>query len=782
MNRNLICIIWILLVVVLSTSSIYAYEENTLNQTNSIHDKGSMKNSYENLSSIELIEYNSKLSKNLSINMSDPNPMNKNITELISVKNDIYYHGKYSVILRDSNTNKLLSDKKINFVIKNMQYSNTSDINGIASIQIPQIPGKYEINAFFEGDETHSASNLLKNINILNTIQSNDITKYYNGNTLYTATFFNSNGGKLTNTDILITIDSKSYTVKTNNNGIASLPINLKPNSYKVVAQDPITGLKLTTTFKILSTIAAKDIKKVYFDNKKFTAKFLKNDGTPLKNNNIKYKLKGKTYKVKTNKDGVVKISVQKLKKGTHTIILYNHDGLEQKNTIKVYRIVSSKLESKRYTFLKHESKKIKVKLLNSLGYPPLPGKIIKFMIKGNKYYKKTNKNGIAKLKLPKLKKGVYNIKYSFSGTSCYKSSNAQNKIEIITTKNPKFSVKSKTFIPNSNKAFEIKLTASKVPLEKRIITFNINGEKISKTTNKKGIASIPIKLDLGRYKITYSINKENKINAKSDSCTIEVKQKEKTSIQWKSNILFSPGKKTLKVLLLDDDGKAISSQKVKLKIKSKTYSAKTTSNGYAKFNLKLTRGNYKINVKYDGNSNYYSSSVKKSINVVVPGAKNINDINTISNLKAYLKPSRYCQVGDAKIKELVNKIISGYSSKEDKAKALFSYVRDTIYYDFYFNSQYGALRTLVTKNANCVDHSHLLVAMFRTAGLHARYVHGTCKFKNNKTYGHVWSQVLIKNKWIVADPTSSKNSLGKINNWNTKTFIIHSKSASIPF
>ena len=150
--------------------------------------------------------------------------------------------------------------------------------------------------------------------------------------------------------------------------------------------------------------------------------------------------------------------------------------------------------------------------------------------------------------------------------------------------------------------------------------------------------------------------------------------------------------------------------------------------------------------------------------------------------MKAYLKASPNCQVGDAKIKELVKKIVSGYSSKKDKAKAIFGYVRDTLYYDFYFNTKYGALGTLISRTANCADHSHLLVAMFRTAGLHARYVHGTCKFNSGKTYGHVWSQVLIGNKWMATDPTCSKNTVGKIYNWNTKTFTVHSKPAGIYF
>lgn len=70
---------------------------------------------------------------------------------------------------------------------------------------------------------------------------------------------------------------------------------------------------------------------------------------------------------------------------------------------------------------------------------------------------------------------------------------------------------------------------------------------------------------------------------------------------------------------------------------------------------------------------------------------------------------------------------------------------------------------------------------MYRTAGFKARYVHGTCTF-NSGRYGHVWTQVLVGKTWICADPTSQRNSLGKVANWNTNTYKVHSKYISLPF
>lgn len=107
----------------------------------------------------------------------------------------------------------------------------------------------------------------------------------------------------------------------------------------------------------------------------------------------------------------------------------------------------------------------------------------------------------------------------------------------------------------------------------------------------------------------------------------------------------------------------------------------------------------------------------------------NINSKNTISNLKAYLAASTNCQVNNAKIKQLVGKLTSGLKSEKSKATAIYNYVRDTISYSFYYDTKHGAVGTLNAKSGNCVDHSHLLAAMFRTAGLATRYVHGSCTF-----------------------------------------------------
>ena len=71
---------------------------------------------------------------------------------------------------------------------------------------------------------------------------------------------------------------------------------------------------------------------------------------------------------------------------------------------------------------------------------------------------------------------------------------------------------------------------------------------------------------------------------------------------------------------------------------------------------------------------------------------------------------------------------------------------------------------------------------MYRTAGFKARYVHGICTFNSGNTYGHVWAQVLIGKNWVCVDATDYDNQLGKITNWDTSSYKIRAKYASLPF
>ena len=168
----------------------------------------------------------------------------------------------------------------------------------------------------------------------------------------------------------------------------------------------------------------------------------------------------------------------------------------------------------------------------------------------------------------------------------------------------------------------------------------------------------------------------------------------------------------------------------------------------------------------------------------VRPGTKNpLNNKYNGGSLTIYLKPSKNCQSNSDYIKKLAKHITKGYKTKLAKAKAIYYWVRDNIEYSYYYNSKYGAKKSISKKLGNCVDQSHVMVALCRASKIPARYVHGKCKFVSGRWIGHVWTQVKVGKKWYVADPSSFElNGFGVVNNWNPNAYHLHGKYSSVPF
>ncbi|MBR6992438.1 MAG: hypothetical protein IKH85_00005 [Methanobrevibacter sp.] len=578
MNKQLLLTVLLLFTVVLSVSAISASEVNVTDSyaTNLVDDTSDVSGPVDNAADSSVLSVSSDSNVD-----NDPSKVSLSSEE----------------VLESENSNTLSTNSGSNSV--------SSDGQGNAA-------GSPE-----DSQDKLQASNAT--VDVSKTITSKDVTKYYKGSAQYSATFLDKNGNPLTNTNVKITVNKVTYTKKTNAKGVASLAVNLKPGTYKVEAVNPVTGYKLINNFKILSTITANDVTKVYTDGRKFYATFLNSNGKALANKNIKFKINGKTYTKTTNAKGVASLTMYNLKKGTYKMISYNVDGLTKTNTVKVVTYTTSELTTSAYTFLKSDSKTIKVTLHNGLGYAPGAGKIIKFTVNGKTYSAKTNSKGVASLKLPSLNAGTYTVKYSFAGNNFYKASSASNKLYILPSKTAKFTVKSTTtFGKGANSPFKVALTSGTVPLVKKTVTLTLNGNSYTKTTDSNGIVSLPIDLAVGKYTISYSFKGDSKVNSKTGSSSITVKERTATKLTWKSGTSFYQGAQTYKVLLQDANSKALANKVVKLTINSKSYSATTASNGYATFNVNVAPGDYTVSFSYPADGDNVNAPSSKTAKISV--------------------------------------------------------------------------------------------------------------------------------------------------------------------
>lgn len=174
----------------------------------------------------------------------------------------------------------------------------------------------------------------------------------------------------------------------------------------------------------------------------------------------------------------------------------------------------------------------------------------------------------------------------------------------------------------------------------------------------------------------------------------------------------------------------------------------------------------YRTNKRLPNTVSVNPSSVKATTAVTTPTTPTTS---VPANMAAYLKETKNAQQSNINIKNLAANLTAGKTTNRAKAEAIFNWVRDNLSYSFYYNTKKGAVGALSSKTGNCVDTSHLVVALSRAVNLPARYQHGECKFSDG-WFGHVWAQIYVDGAWLYADAISDRNTLGTIKNWDLKT------------
>lgn len=82
-------------------------------------------------------------------------------------------------------------------------------------------------------------------ITVLPTIIAKNLTKTYLNASQFNARFVKGNGDSLANVNVTFNINGVFYTRQTNNDGLATLDINLMPGKYIITAIEPVTGLDM---------------------------------------------------------------------------------------------------------------------------------------------------------------------------------------------------------------------------------------------------------------------------------------------------------------------------------------------------------------------------------------------------------------------------------------------------------------------------------------------------------------------------------------------------------
>ncbi len=645
-----------------------------------------------------------------------------------------------------------IQNQKIYFNINNKTFTAITDNNGIASVLLSDLKlGRNVIDYKFVGDDGFESSNNSKIINVINSttvIESNDLIMEFGQKSSFNLTLKDLNNIPLANKQVTFKIIGKTYNINTDNNGIASININLIPGTYLIeyiYSSDNTLefnqGFNEIIVNKKTAVLKSDDLVMEYKDGSKFNVFVCSEDGTPINGAAIKFKIIGKEYLQYSDKNGIASLNIN-LITGNYSISCSIEDDMFLKDFLISNQILvnGSIITSNKVYGFTNSITDFNVKLSDAYG-KPVVGVSVKFYISNGKtLFATTDTNGIASIKLNNLKNGNYQVSY-YCTDSKGRNLSGMNSIYITTLISINSLIEASKNVKN--------YIESNYELPK---TVNIGGTQYS-TSQFLYLISLAI------------VNIKN--NDFKDISSIEVKSP--------TNPIGS--------LDLDDLYTYVSLSKsvvdyiLKNGIAPNSMHSDVGTIGYESLIFALAR----VVAFYGDNNVLPTYTAIKSIQHPLSVGP-LDSVNTIKDLTNYRQSSKNCQINNAAIKSLANSLTAGLTGELAKAKAIYNYVRNNIHYSYYYNTKYGATGTLTYKTGNCCDQAHLVVALCRASGLAARYVHGTCIFSSGNTYGHVWAQILVGNVWMVADPTSSRNSLGVVNNWYSSSCRIHGYYYSLNF
>ncbi len=492
----------------ISNNNINTYDDVDLDQ-NSSEDSDSENNGNNSQDSLDDNNTNDSINSSDNItddkgNITDNSTSDENNTTkeplptdivVEDVENRYHLNQSYSVDLNSNST--VLAGQNITFLLDGKIIGiGITDENGTAYLNYDFMPGDYNVTVMFNGTSEYAASTAIFNVKILDntTIIADDLIKYFRNASRYYATFLNEEGMPLANTNVTFSVNGKSYTVETDENGTASLGINLDPGVYQITLTNPNTNQTLNYNITILSTIQGDDLVKYFRNASRYYATFLNEDGAPLAHQNVTFNINGVIYYKETNENGTADLGINLLP-GEYVITATNLFNNQQfSNNITVLSTINTTDVVKYF----RNGTQFLAKVVDSNGNI-VRGVNVTFNINGKFYTKQTDENGVAILNI-NLNPGNYTI----TTYNALTNQSIGNTVEVL----PTLAAENLTKTYGQDGSYVVRFVDGQGnPMANQIVTFNIHGRFYTRTTDENGTASLAINLYPGTYIISAYCN-----------------------------------------------------------------------------------------------------------------------------------------------------------------------------------------------------------------------------------------------------------------------------------
>lgn len=269
--------------------------------------------------------------------------------------------------------------------------------------------------------------------------------------------------------------------------------IDVETDMEKLNVENTLSGdVKTSSATKKKTSLTAPDVKMYYKDGSRFTTT-LKYGKKAIQNGKIQIKINGQTFTKTTDANGRAWINLN-YNSGSYVVLsTYAGNSEFEPNSAKSTVTIKSTIKCSDLTKYYKNTAAYYSTFYDKKG-KLLKNAAVKFKLNNREYSVKTNSKGIAKLNI-NLNPG----KYSMISMNLKTSESVSKSITIRSL----IETRDLTMQKGDGSKFSVKILNSygKASSNKKV-TLKVNGKSYTKTTDKNGIATLPIGLEVGKYNI----------------------------------------------------------------------------------------------------------------------------------------------------------------------------------------------------------------------------------------------------------------------------------------
>ncbi len=443
----------------------------------------------------------------------------------------------------------------------------------------------------YRGNNKYEAVEVFHTVNVIKANPNLNVfikdVNYGENLTIY-ATLNGVNNTNLTG-NVIVTINNKNYSVVViNGKGNVSadkLPAGLYNFSATWAGNDNYNGTNISGGFKInkINSTIAINVEDIKVGENATIIVNLDSDAT----GNVTITLDNQNYTVAINEGQTIKV-IGGLKAGTYDVFVKyigdnNYNSAQNTTKFTVLKISDYNMDVTVPEFKEGVNSSVGVDL------PKDAEGTVTVEIDGKKYTANII-NGTAKVNIPGLGVGDYNITTTYSGDAKYVSMTKKGNITVIPNMDVNLYVDDVVMIYHDGTRLVAKLTDYQGrPIVNDIIYFTINGKTYAKTTDDNGTVYMRLNLDSKVYTATVSYNESEVYSKISKNVTVTINP----TVISEDLVKMYQNDTRFYVKFTDSTGKALTKTTVKFNIHGVFYTKKTDKDGVADLGIMLRPGEY---------------------------------------------------------------------------------------------------------------------------------------------------------------------------------------------